>query len=98
MLNSRDASALNSVAASWRRLRLTGRNAETPKEGSDERLLEPFAPVAKHLREDRRVRYDGQTSPELGEVPVDGLGLPAESVEPVMVEIGCGKFRLPIAA
>ena len=58
--------------------------------------LEALAPAGEQVRQRRRFGDERQAAGELREVPVDRLGLPAEGVEPVMVEISGGEFGLPI--
>src|SRR5438045_9504453 len=69
---------------------ITSTDAQAPQHRAYHRLFEPLAPAGEHVRESRGVSDQGQAAGELGEVPVDRFGLPAEGIETVMVEIGRG--------
>ncbi len=75
---------------------LAGAMPRRRSNGVDQRLLEPSAPAGENLGEQRRLGDQRQAAGELREVPVDRFRLPPERVEPVMVEVSGGEFRLPI--
>src|SRR5206468_10129724 len=72
------------------------REAEPSKHRLDERLVEAPAPLCERFGQGRGFGDEAETSGELREVPVDCLGLPAEGVQAIMVEISCGEVRVPM--
>src|SRR5438270_6347165 len=70
--------------------------AEPSKHRLDERLVEAPAPLCERFGQGRGFGDEAEASGELREVPVDRLGLPAEGVQAVMVEIGCSEVRIPM--
>ena len=69
---------------------------EPPEHRVDQRLLEAAAPAGEQIGQRRRLGDERQAAGELRQIPVDRLGLPAEGVEAVMVEIGGGEVRVPV--
>ena len=92
------ASRVASAAISARPARDRRRpvDAEPPEHRLDQRLLEAVAPSGEHVGQRRRFGDQRQASGQLREIPVDRLGLPAERVQAVMVEIGGGEVGVPL--
>ena len=72
------------------------REPEAAKQRANQRLLKPIAPAIEHLRQDGWLSQQREAAGELREIPMDRLGLPAKSIQPVMVEIGRSEIRLPM--
>src|SRR5438270_6680115 len=71
-------------------------DAEAPEHRRDQRLVEPVAPAGERLGQRRSIGDQRQAAGKLREIPVDRLGLPPETVEAVMVEVGGGEVRIPL--
>ena len=93
---SRVASALISAAASSPIIRRRPRSRAAGASPRPAPASNRLAPLGEQVGQLRRFGDERQAAGELRQVPVDRLGLPAEGIEPVMVEISGGELRVPV--